>query len=304
MSSRRHDCGQAAIVTVLFLVVLLGVAAAVLDVGSWYREDRKLQATMDAAALAGVQSLPNHPDDAAALAAEYADKNGGGLDDVEFTGGNDTIRVTGSRPAEGFFAKLFGIDSVTVKANAAARAWGLSQAKWVVPIVVNEQHPNLKCNPNPCNSTTVLDYYHMKNNGNQTDGSGSFGFINLTGEGSVGSSTLGGWIRDGFDRYMPLGTYDAVTGNNFSSSHVEGELQPRVGDVLLFPVYRKLTGTGTNAKYEIVGWVGFRLTSVDFHGSNEKLHGNFTEVTWDGIAATSNGQAGANFGARTVALVE
>ena len=44
MSSRRHDCGQAAVVTVLFLVVLLGMAAAVLDVGSWYREDRKLQA--------------------------------------------------------------------------------------------------------------------------------------------------------------------------------------------------------------------------------------------------------------------
>jgi hypothetical protein len=304
MSSRRRDCGQAAVITVLFLLVLLGIAAAVLDVGSWYREDRKLQATMDAAALAGVQALPNHTDQASTLASEYASKNGGGLDGVEFTNSNTVIRVDGSRPAPGFFSKLFGIDSVTVHAEAAARSWGMSQAKWVVPIVVNEKHPNLNCNPNPCNSPTTLDYYHIKNNGGQNDGSGSFGFINLTGEGSVGSSTLGGWIRDGFDRYMPLGDYDAVTGNNFSSSHVEGELVPRVGDILLFPVYRKLTGTGTNAKYEIVGWVGFKLSSVDFHGSNEKLHGNFTEVTWDGIAATSNGQAGGNFGATTVALIE
>ena len=68
MSSRRHDCGQAAVVTVLFLVVLLGMAAAVLDVGSWYREDRKLQATMDAAALAAAQALPDDPGAADALA--------------------------------------------------------------------------------------------------------------------------------------------------------------------------------------------------------------------------------------------
>lgn len=307
MSSYRNDRGQAVVIVVISLVVLLGMAAAVLDVGSWYREDRKLQATVDAAALAAVQALPNHPDNAHALAEEYAGKNGGGLAGVEFSSANsasDTVKVSGERQAQGFFSSVLGIDSITVRATATARAWGLSEAKWVAPIVVNEAHPNLNCSPNPCNTPTTLDYYHIKQNGSQTDGAGSFGFINLTGEGGVGTSTLGGWIRDGFDRYMGLGDYLVVTGNNFSSKHVEGELQLRLGDVILLPVYRKLVGTGSNAKYEIVGWVGFRLTSIDFQGNSEKLHGNFTEVTWDGIQAEANGPAGEDFGARVVSLVE
>ena len=40
---------------VLALVVLLGMCAMVLDVGSWFRTQRRLQGTADAAALAGAQ---------------------------------------------------------------------------------------------------------------------------------------------------------------------------------------------------------------------------------------------------------
>ena len=54
----RSDKGQATVLTLVFLVVLLGMAALVLDVGSWYRADRAVQSTADAAALAGAQKLP------------------------------------------------------------------------------------------------------------------------------------------------------------------------------------------------------------------------------------------------------
>ncbi|MGZ8697874.1 MAG: pilus assembly protein TadG-related protein [Gaiellaceae bacterium] len=54
----RSERGQSLVFTLLFLGVLVGMAAAVLDVGSWYRADRKLQANADAAALAGAHVLP------------------------------------------------------------------------------------------------------------------------------------------------------------------------------------------------------------------------------------------------------
>jgi len=57
----RNDNGQATVITVVFLVVLLGMAALVLDIGSWYRADRSTQSTADAAALAGAQKLPPRP---------------------------------------------------------------------------------------------------------------------------------------------------------------------------------------------------------------------------------------------------
>jgi Putative Flp pilus-assembly TadE/G-like len=305
MTRHKRDSGQAYVISILFLAVLLALAAAVLDIGSWYRADRSLQATVDAAALAGAQALPGSTGNASALAAQYATKNGGGTMNVSFKSkviANDTITVTGSRAAPGFFSKMLGVNSVTVHATATARVGGLSAVKWVVPIVVDEKHPKLQCNPNPCSGATELDYLHLKNNGSP-DGSGNFGFINLTG-GSSGSSDLGDLIENGWDQYMDLGDYDAITGNMFSSTNIGDLLNARIGDVLLFPIYRKIGGTGTNAHYEIVGWAAFKLSGLNLQGNNEKLFGEFVGVTWEGIQAEHASDAGVDFGVKNVSLVD
>jgi hypothetical protein len=304
MTRPRENAGQAYVISILFLAVLLAMAAAVLDIGSWYRADRSLQATVDAAALAGAQALPKSTANADALAHQYATSNGGGTIQVTFSTqnfANDTIKVTGSRAAPGFFSKMLGVNSVTVHATATARAAGLSAARWVVPIVVDEKHPKLQCNPNPCSGLTELVYQHFKSNGSP-NGAGNFGFINLTG--SSGTSDLGDLIVNGWDQYMDLGDYDAITGNMFSSSHIGDNLDARIGDILLFPIFRKLTGGGTGAKYEIVGWAGFKLTGMDLNGSNEKLFGEFVSVTWDGIQAEHASDAGVDFGVTNVSLVD
>jgi hypothetical protein len=299
------------------LTVLLGMAALVLDVGAWYRADRYAQTTADAAALAAAQELPDSPAKAIDAAVAYGDKNGGSVEaaDVTFSPSkwmpNDTVYVNVDRPTPGFFSRLFGIDSVTVGAKAAARAGTPAEALYVAPIVVNEKHEMLVGNcfgtltsSNGCD--TELSYHHLKESpGKDTepDGAGSFGFINLTGDGSnPGTSELGNWINNGFDKYMPLGNYAARTGNPFSASHVGDSLSDKIGEELLFPIYRKLTGTGSGAKYQIIGWVGFHLTGTDLAGTNEKIFGWFTRVVWTGI----QGSTGSSFspGVRVVELVE
>jgi hypothetical protein len=304
MKRLKHQRGQALVMSVAFLTVLVGCAALVLDVGSWYRADRTAQTTADAAALAGAQGLNESPGLARTLAQEYADKNGGGVTpaDITITGGN-TVRVNVDRPAPGFFAKLFGLNSVRAHAVAAARVAMPAEALHVAPIVVNEKHPDLQNFGKP----TELEYYHLKAGKGPEgapDGAGSFGFINLDqSDPNPGSSTMGGWIRNGFDKYMPLGDYEARTGNPFSSSHIEDSLQDRIGEELLFPIYRKLTGTGSGAKYEIIGWIGFHLSGTDLHGSNEKLYGWFTRVIWEGIqGATGDGSYSPGVG--VIELVE
>jgi hypothetical protein len=317
MTRHKSNCGQAYVLTILFLVVLLAMAAAVLDVGSWYRAHRSLQATVDAAALAGAQALPQSTGEASTLATEYASKNGGGDMTVTFSTkvfANDTITVEGKRPAPGFFSKVFGLDSVTVRTTASARAGYPKAAKWVAPIVVNVNHPMLQpCGGEPpCESETTLEYDNMNNPGggkgkdDGNAGAGSFGFINLTGEGGVGSSDLGDWISEGFDEYLYANEdYNVSTGNPFSSSNIEAALDVKLaeGQALLFPIYDKLTGTGDNAKYHIVGFVAFVISDIDFQGTNEILHGHFTEITWDGILAESGGEAPPDFGVRSVSLV-
>jgi Putative Flp pilus-assembly TadE/G-like len=319
MSTTERQTGQATVITVLFMTVLIAMAAAVLDVGSWYRADRALQSTVDAAALAGAQALPENPVQAELLALEYADKNGGNVDVTEIsitstTFGPDTITVDAEAPTPGFFARLFGIDSVTVAARAKARAGGVSQAQYVAPIVVHEDTVLEKgiCKKagvgSPACADFELSYDHLKN-GNGKDGgpdaSGSFGFINLTGEGGVGSNELGDWILNGLNEYMALGTYNTSTGNPFSSNNIKGALEKRLGEnpVLLFPIYETITGTGDNAEYVIVGWVAFHITGMNLAGNNEKIKGWFEEVIWDGIL-TQSGSGSLLTGVKAVELVE
>ena len=45
------------------------------------------------------------------------------------------------------------------------------------------------------------------------------------------------------------------------------------------------------------------ITDIDFQGTNEIIHGHFTEITWDGILAESPGDVPPDFGVRSVSLV-
>jgi hypothetical protein len=300
MNPRRNDCGQAAVLTVVFMTVLLGMAAAVLDVGSWYRADRQLQATVDAAALAGAQALPESTGDADVLAREYADKNGGGIQDVSFSTtviADDTIEITGERAAPGFFAKLFGVDSVQVHASAKARSGVLAGARWAAPIAVDDDHPLLSCRPAPCSEEeTELELEKV--------GPGAFRLINIDGShGGTGPSILAEWIRSGFDGYMPLNWYFSDSGAKFNSSQVQEALDSVIGTELLFPVYDETRGGGANFEYEVIGWVGFVLTDWEIQGSKKnKIYGHFTRVVWEGIQSET--ATDDDLGARAVTLVE
>lgn len=308
---RSEERGQVFAFTAIALVALLGMATLVLDVGAWFRADRQIQSVADAAALAGAQRLPTSPGDAVADANDYAGRNGGPaptLVNVTATKGpNDTIVVEMEDQTPGFLSAVFGVDAVDIGARAVARAALPGKVRWVAPIVVNEKHPKLNCdsgtpgNPKICEGEpTVLDYYHLKSSGpSGPDGAGSFGFVDFTG--SSGTSELKDQIANGYDEYLAPGSYSARTGNPFSA--IKGDLELRTGDELLFPIYRKITGSGTGAKYEIIGFVGFVITSLDLKGSNEKIYGYFTGTIVDGIEDDGPGSP-TDYGVRTIVLAE
>jgi Flp pilus assembly protein TadG len=297
--------GQAAVLTVIFLTVLLGMAALVLDVGSWYRADRDTQSTADAAALAGAQALPDDTGQASSLASAYSSKNGGGLASVNFSsqyGPNDTIKVTVKKSADGVFTKLFGIDSVGVGSKATARTALIASAKYVAPIVVKKTHPKLlgtvgcPCFGDP-NETTIP----LGRNG----APGAFDLLNLDGSrGGTSAGTLASWMLKGYDGYLDIGQYYSDPGAKWDSNALHDALDARIGTVLLFPVYDDIVGTGANAQYHVIGWVGFHLTSYEARGSSGSITGYFTNVIWSGLQATSGSGQPPNFGARSVQLVD
>jgi hypothetical protein len=324
MRRLRSEAGQAAALSAVFMTVLLGSCAAVLDVGAWFREDRDTQRIADAAALAGAQALPESTGDAHALALEYANKNGGGLDPADITFSdtvlpNDTIRTELERPAPGFFARLFGMTSITVGSHAKARAGVPTSARWVAPITVSIEHPMVSCRGRgqPCfDEATQIDLINLHRPGRGRDddddasggdAAGAFGLLNLdrSDSGAPGAETLAGWMQRGFSGWMDLGRYLSAPSTLFNSSHMAEAISERirVGEEVLFPIYNPpIRRGGSNAEYDIIGWIGFTITSFDNRGSEGWVRGSFTRVVWEGIPSTSASTP--DFGVRSITLID
>jgi Putative Flp pilus-assembly TadE/G-like/von Willebrand factor type A domain len=134
---RTGEQGQVLVLVILFLVVLLGMAAMVVDVGYAYYAHRSLQASADAAALAGAQELPDGAR-AIELAKEYGGEPGkkNYRDNIPNVTTNVTTKcissVPGCNPVNAvvvteraarvptIFAKVLGIDNFTINVKSTA----------------------------------------------------------------------------------------------------------------------------------------------------------------------------------------
>jgi hypothetical protein len=302
----RHDGGQVAVLTAVFMLAALGMAGLVLDVGSWFRAQRLSQTTVDAAALAGAQALPENSDGATAAATDFAGRNGG-IAGVQVSVGskwspNDLISVKQSGPAPGFFSNLFGISTVTVSASATAVVAPPTATRFVAPIAVNIKHRDLSGPGCPCfDDPTTLPL-------GKTGAPGAFTLVDLIPgdtNGTVGSSTLADWIARGYDDYLPLGGYFSDPGAKFNNSQIQAALQNRYGTDLLFPVYDTLVGEGSNATYHIVAWAGFHLTLAQASGTDGVITGYFTRFIAQGLVPLKGPTPGVpDFGVRSIALID
>jgi len=307
MTRFRSADGQVTVMAAVLMVFLVAMVAFVLDVGSWFRQQRISQSTVDAAALAGAQSLPSNPAGATTLATTFASKNGGVLGATITIGSkwntNDMITVKQTKSATGFFSKVLGINTVSVHAKATAVAAIPNETLGLAPITVNILHPQLSGTGCPCfNVPTTLPL-------GKTGAPGAFALLDLDYtdvNGTVGASTLASWITKGYDSYLPLGVYFSDPGAKWNNSIIQNALISRYGTDLLFPVYDTLVGSGSNAEYHVIAWVGFHLQHVDASGTSGSLTGYFTRIIWQGIVSKSgpNTPAIPDLGVRTVALID
>jgi hypothetical protein len=245
------------------------------------------------------------------MAMSYANQNGGDVagGDIVISSvwqSNDTIEVTGRRRDPGIFSSIIGLPGADITAHAKARVGPPAQALHVAPMVVYCDHSLIQnCNNNHTpqfNVPTDLNFDPM-------GAPGAFGMLNLDGQnGTVGASTEAQWIDEGFDKYLGLGKYKSDPGAKFSSNNVQSALDNRINTVLLFPVFKTLTGNGQNAQYDIIGWIGFYLTSYDVHGNSATLHGYFTTYIAEGILAQHSpgggGVPSSFFGVQSIQLIE
>jgi Putative Flp pilus-assembly TadE/G-like len=165
--------GQAIVLLAVTLVVLMGAAALVVDVGRAYVVKRHLQASVDAAALAGAQSLPD-VNAATAAANSYSGKPGAkndaaNLPDVLTSVTTKCLSQKPCNPANAIvvdetttsptiFAKVLGIDSFTIHARATAlMSQGAPAPAHIMIVVDRTGSMNNPCNAGGTKMTCLRD---------------------------------------------------------------------------------------------------------------------------------------------------
>jgi Flp pilus assembly protein TadG len=282
----RGESGQVFVFVAVIMVALVGMAALVIDVGSWFHAQRKLQTAADAAALAGVQELPFSQTNARTVALQYAQNNYGGIPAPAVTfPDSGTIDVTATADTPGIFAPVlnsaFGI--VTVHAAAQARVLAPSQLKSVAPIAVRRDVACVISNPSCFGplAPKTLDF----DDGAST--SSKYGLLNLKRSGTASTAEMVSWTSPtGYPGFLPVNVnYPDANG---SKNGIKNELDNAVssGRVLLFPVF----DTASAAGFHVIGWAAFVITQVvSWNGSDgpgrHRLRGYFTTFIATDLAA-------------------
>lgn len=302
-AARGRCRGQTLVLFALFLpvLVLAGVVVA-LDGGNLFLQRRYAQNGADAAAMAGARALALRQDVAGAISGILAQNPGvlttSAVAQQQWLDGNGNVlgAVGGSPPANAvgvevtvtrqftpFFGRVLGIGSFTVQARARAMAPGVTTLTnapiW--PVAVYEQSYNFD------QTYTLFD--------TAMEAPGNFGWLSPSGE--QGASTLGDWLRNGYNisQSSPIqvcgwggSTPTSCTssgelripawmrGNSgISTGPIESAASTRVGQMVTVLVYDKVVDTGSNARFRIKSLAEFLVTKVDHTGSTIEIRGQF-----------------------------
>ena len=299
----RCESGQAIVFVVLALTVLVGMAALVIDGGSWYQAQRKLQTAADAAALGGAQHLPTEQTQARTVALDYAQKNYAGIPApaVDFPDVG-TISVSATAQAPGIFARILDIDEVTVRAEAQARVFAPSGLKNVAPIAVHRDKACLNTNPACFGQpvTMTFDTLQVTNS--------KFGLLDLDRDGNAGAGEMKCWLEKGYSEkcgntnYLPVGVdYPDASGekNGIQKLLEDAATEKRV---LLFPVFDNAGATG----FHVIGWSAFVIDEVvKWAGQEHVFTGHFvTFIATDVAAGNPITDPSNDFGVHVIALTK
>lgn len=287
MRRMRGDGGAVAVLVALLMVVLVGMAAFVIDTGALYQERRELQNGADAGALAIAEDCASGALEcvlsvATGTANSYADRNADDLaadaSIVRLEGGMASglveVRTTTVEAATGAdsvafrFAQVLGFSGETVSANATAQ-WGAVGGAASLPLTIGScefaqatlDGTVYAEEPFTDDTLRVINFHDPKDAESTCPADGEAGanepggFGWLDGEGCSTETDADGWAGGG-------------TGSSELQDGCKELLASLLGTTVLIPVFDQTNGlNGSNTKYHIAGYAGFHLTGYKFPGA-------------------------------------
>jgi hypothetical protein len=288
-------------VFVVFMTVVIGVGAITLDAGRMYTTKLMLTNITDAAALAGVASLPGNSSEAVATAIEFAVINGAdpGRVTAEVLGSNDRLRVTVTKTLQLNFAGLISAGVVDVSATSTAQIGVLNKGYGAQPFGIEDA------------VFVVGDPYVLKvsPHGTEEPSSGNFHALAL---GLPGAKTYRQNVMYGYDGWISVGDMIYTETGNMAGPTKDGveyrinqdagatfaNFLPSSSRVILIPVVDSFEVNGKKA-VRVEGFASFFLEG--YRQSTDEIIGRFIRRIAPGDAAW-NGSV-PDYGTSTVKLM-
>lgn len=297
-NDQHRQQGSILIVVALAMTALLGAAAIVADVGLLYVTKARLQNGLDAAALAGAQLLPAQTAEAVSNAVNYAGANGISEDKltVQLAMDNHEIIVTGERQVNTLFARIWGINSNTVRATAKAMMVPPAALAGIVPISIQLSAFQ--------NGIQYGHEYTLKEGGGDQFGNGWFGALDLPHldeHEPEGANWYENNLANGYAGTVKIGDVIPVRTGNISGKTEDGvnsrydkDTNPPSNTPTSYAqdapeiVYVPVVVPVDNHNIRIVGFAAFFLERITGNGNNSEIKGQFLRtVIVDGQAEGS-----------------
>jgi hypothetical protein len=186
----RNEDGSIVVIIALFMTILIGLSALVLDMGMAYNNKSQLQKDLDSIALAAVRNLPANDttseewNNAKITAREYAAANGipilpdSDIIPVYEEGIITGIQIKGQSNVQFNFARIFGNESKTIYSDATAKLMTVSGMADFIPLSIEEDAMARAA----ANNMYVIKYGSHEDDELVTNG--WFGTLGLDGNGS------------------------------------------------------------------------------------------------------------------------
>lgn len=236
---------------------------------------------------------------------------------------NDSVTVSASRVAPGFFSRLFGVSGVTLRASAQATIesvvgykstgnvmpWGIMRGSYTVASsysmkIANDGSSQSGALDVPyesgCSGASGSNDYRQLINGTTLACPLSVGQSLGLQSGSIPGPTQQG-ITDRISTFLPADQIVSVGPNGTATI-----LQPNSPQLVLIPIIENQDGTtnwtGGSMNVRIVGFAWFVITGVSGNGQKVTVTGEFVGIESADPNATLGGYIGLPGGATSVEL--
>jgi hypothetical protein len=272
-----RENGAVLVIAVFIVVVVIASAAFAVDAGSLWSSHRRLRTSTDAAALAAAQSYAEGVDGCAGIAETYATANDPGATVTDChdhpNGDAGYVTVAAERTVDLQFAGIFGLDTSDVTSTTHAMYGFPTAAAGMRPMgLCADASPelvawlNLPTGPTGDSGPIRIGYTKDHPDACGDDAPGNWGMLDFNG-GENSNAETKTWVSNGYPETVPLSPPSIPGDTGAFSPSIDGELAGLLGEQFALPIFDNVTGSGSNATFDLVAFVWVKLVDYQVSGS-------------------------------------